>query len=97
MFGAPKEGLFEIEREELDDVKNPYVFVNLPDVETARQIQSRSVMIKSINEIFSEAESYEGLIKNMELERAMEYIGKNERFMFRVESSARKIKHKEMS
>jgi hypothetical protein len=52
------------------DIKaSPYVYVNLPNVEAAKQIQSRSVLIGEILNVFSQANnSWDQLIKNVDKE-----------------------------
>lgn len=55
-------------KEAMDIKAAPYVYVNLPNDAVAKGIQQRSVLIKEIINVLSEAKgSYEDLVKGVDL------------------------------
>ncbi|CAI2370842.1 unnamed protein product [Moneuplotes crassus] len=73
----------------------PFIEVDLPDYEGARQVVSRSVMIKYILDPFSQGTSYEDLLVNVDKERLTESLHSGKSIKFKVESIKKKIKPKE--
>jgi len=56
-------------RNSIDIMKNPLVYVRLPNEDVAKKIQERSVMIKEIVTVLSRAKSsYDDLIENVNKE-----------------------------
>ena len=70
LFGVPTADLYNerTPKESMDIKASPYVYVNLPNELLARQIQERSVLIKEILSVLSQAKgSYEDLVKNVDV------------------------------
>ena len=47
----------------------PYVYLQLPSIDVAKQIMFRSVLIDVLIEVISEGKTYEEIIKNTDLNR----------------------------
>lgn len=79
-------------RASIDMKKSTLVYVNLPSDEVARQIQSRSIMIKEIIDVFSESKgSYDELVKNVDVALLQSQISTTNKFKFLLEGIGIKI------
>lgn len=79
MHGVPPNALYHEKnpRECLDIKKSPMVYVHLPSESVAREISSRSVLIKEIINVLSQAKtSYEELVKNVDVPSLQQVINK---------------------
>lgn len=95
MYGADVKSLYDEAvnpRASIDMKKSTLVYVNLPSDEVARQIQSRSIMIKEILDVYSQSKgSYEDLITNMDVPRLSANITPGAKFKFFLEGIGVKI------
>ena len=78
-----------------DVAKCPFFEVDLPDYKAARDIVSRSVMIKYILDPISQGNSYQELVENMDKERFETMLNSKRTVKFKVEAIEKKIKPKE--
>jgi tRNA (guanine10-N2)-methyltransferase len=97
MFGTDMNTLYPDvnPKHSIDMKKNPCVYVNLPSDQVANQIQERSVLIKEVLNVLSEStDSYEDLIKNVDIDRLTDHIHPTNKFRFFIEGLAVKIPEK---
>lgn len=59
MYGVKPEKLYAQPKDNLNMMKSPLVYVNLPSEEVATKIVKRSVLIKEIIDVISEAKNYD--------------------------------------
>ena len=79
-------------RNAIDIKQTPYVFVNLPSENVAKNIVGRSILIKEIINVLSEAKSdYGALVKGVDLVGLGAALQKQEKFRFFVESVGKKV------
>lgn len=79
-------------KEQIDIKKTPFVYVNLPNEEVARRIQGRSILIKEVINVLSEAKnSYEDLVKGVDLPALQKVLDRKEKFRFFVETIGKKV------
>ena len=55
MHGVPRHTLFQTPKESHDVHKNPLVYVNLPNDQVASSMLTRSILIKEVIDVYSEA------------------------------------------
>ena len=64
----------------------PYVYINIPDKAILNEILGRSILIVAFLESFSEGSCYEEVIANVDNKQLEEYLTKEEKFAFFVET-----------
>lgn len=95
MFGVRKENLYAQPRDGLNINHSPVVYVNLPSTQVANSIMSRSILIKEILDVFSEATNYADLLKNTDSAKLNPVLENGKSFRFNIEGIGRKINTKE--
>lgn len=71
---------------------SPCVYVNLPDEQTARRIQERSVLIKEIINVFSQSNvSFEDLVKRVDVQALEKVLAEKKKFRFLFEAVGSKM------
>jgi tRNA (guanine10-N2)-methyltransferase len=72
--------------------KHPCVYVNLPGgQEAADKLVKRSILVKEILDVISEAKSYEQLLENVDKEKLFPLLESGKSFKFNIEGIGRKI------
>lgn len=75
--------------------KHPCAYVNLPNDEVANKIVKRSILVKEIIDVISEARSYEQLLVNVNKEKLYPLLESGKSLRFSIEAVGRKISTKE--
>jgi tRNA G10 N-methylase Trm11 len=71
-------------------------YVNLPDDRAIiDRIVKRSILIKEVIDVISEAKDYNGLLQNVDKEKLFPILESGKRFKFNIEGIGRKISIKE--
>jgi hypothetical protein len=94
MFGVKASNLYHEKnpRDKIDIKRSSCFYVNLPSEHVAQQIASRSILIHEFLHVFSQAtQSYDDLIKNVQLDQLQASIDKKQKFRFTIEGINKKI------
>lgn len=78
-----------------DIAKHPMAYVNLPSAEVADRIVKRSILIKEVIDVISEAKSYPELLENVDKVKLYPLLESGKSFKFSIEGIGRKISQKE--
>ena len=95
-FPSLREHLYCQPRDSLNIPRHPCAYVNLPGgAKTAQQLIKRSILIKEVIDVISEAKSYEQLLDNVDKEKLYPLLESGKSFKFNIEGIGRKIGVKE--
>lgn len=90
-----RERLYCIPRDQINIAKHPLAYVNLPSEAIANQIVKRSILIKEVIDVISEAKSYESLLQNVNKDKLYPILESGKSFKFNIEGIGRKISQSE--
>ena len=82
-------------RDQITISKHPMAYANLPNEQVAKQITARSILIKEMIDVISEAKTYEGLLANVDRSKLDPILSSGKSFKFNIEGIGRKVSHKE--
>ncbi|CAA2959026.1 tRNA (guanine(10)-N2)-methyltransferase homolog [Olea europaea var. sylvestris] len=99
-FDGTTTGLLEWKLPEDHHPDSPFHFVNIPSEEIARNIASRSILVKGIYELWGDGQSFEELeeaVKSYPDERKLPYLSRDSTFKINVESFGKVISFEEQN
>ena len=83
-------------RDTINVQRHPCVYVNLPGrLEVTEKVVKRSILIKEVIDVISEAKSYEQLLENVDTEKLIPLLESGKSFKFNIEGIGRKVGLKE--
>ena len=71
------------------------IYANLASEAVARQITARSILVKEVIDVISEAKSYPDLLLNVVREKLDPILESGKSFKFSIEAIGRKVSQKE--
>ena len=95
-FTALREQLYCQARDTINVQRHPCVYVNMPcNNEVMDKIVKRSILVKEVIDVISEAKNYEQLLENVDKTKLFPLLESGKSFKFNIEGIGRKVSVKE--